>query len=191
MPVVAVVDTRSSPASDYRYNPAAAHFCAYRRVSFRPNSAGLDRTRGLASREITLARARAAGAAEGHMIVGLGVDIAEIDRIEGAISRHGAAFLERLFTPTEIAYCERHKNKSERYAGRFAAKEAAMKALGTGWRGGVRWRDIEVTNLASGKPSLRLEGATRQIADRLGVKSISLSITHSGNLAFAEVIFEN
>ena len=136
-------------------------------------------------------RVRAAGAAGGQVIVGLGVDIAEIDRMEVAISRHGTAILERLFTPAEIAYCERHKNKFERYAGRFAAKEAAMKALGTGWRGGVRWRDIEVTNSASGKPSLRLEGATRQIADCLGVKNISLSITHSGNLAFAEVIFEN
>lgn len=125
------------------------------------------------------------------MIVGLGVDIAEIDRIQAAIERHGAPILERLFTAKEIAYCESHKNKFERYAGRFAAKEAAMKALGTGWRAGVRWRDIEVTNLSSGKPTLRFEGATRQIADRLGVKQISLSITHSGNLALAQVIFEN
>ena len=134
---------------------------------------------------------RAAGAAGGPVIVGLGVDIAEIDRIQAAIERHGAPILERLFTPKEIAYCESHRNKFERYAGRFAAKEAAMKALGTGWRAGVRWRDIEVTNLPSGKPTLRFEGATRQIADRLGVKQIALSITHSGNLAFAQVIFEN
>ena len=78
------------------------------------------------------------------MIVGLGVDIAEVDRLEKAIMRHEQAFLERVFTPAEIQYCERHKNKFERYAARFAAKEAAMKALGTGWRRGVRWRDIEV-----------------------------------------------
>jgi holo-[acyl-carrier protein] synthase len=124
------------------------------------------------------------------MIVGLGLDIAEIDRIEAAIKRHGAPFLERLFTPAEVSYCERHKNRYERYAARFAAKEAAMKALGTGWSRGVRWRDIEVARLPSGKPTLQLAGAARQIADGLGVKNISLSITHSGNLALAQVIFE-
>ena len=125
------------------------------------------------------------------MIVGLGLDIAEIDRIEAAIKRHGAPFLERLFTPAEVAYCESHKNKYERYAARFAAKEAAMKALGTGWSHGVRWRDIEVTREPSGKPTLRLEGVAADIADRMGVKNISLSITHSGNLALAQVIFES
>ena len=125
------------------------------------------------------------------MIVGLGLDIAEVDRMEAAIGRHGAPFLERLFTPQEVAYCESHKNRFERYAARFAAKEAAMKALGTGWHGGVRWRDIEVTNEASGRPTLHLEGVAAEFADRLGVKTISLSITHSGNLALAQVIFEN
>jgi len=125
------------------------------------------------------------------MIVGLGLDIAEIDRIEAAITRHGAPFLERLFTPDEIAYCERFKNRYERYAGRFAVKEAAMKALGTGWSRGVRWRDIEVTREPSGKPGLRLQGAAREFADRMGVKHISVTITHSGNLALAQVIFEN
>jgi len=125
------------------------------------------------------------------MIVGLGIDIAEIDRIEAAITRHGAPFLERLFTPREVAYCESHKGKYERYAARFAAKEAAMKALGTGWSRGVRWRDIEVTREPSGKPTLRLEGVAAQIAQRMGVRNISLSITHSGNLALAEVIFES
>ena len=125
------------------------------------------------------------------MIVGLGLDIAEIDRIEAAIARHGTPFIERLFTPGEVAYCERHKNRFERYAARFAVKEAAMKALGTGWRHGVRWRDIEVTREASGKPTLRLEGVAREFADRLGVRNITVSITHSGNLALAQVIFEN
>ncbi|HXQ27534.1 MAG TPA: holo-ACP synthase [Candidatus Acidoferrales bacterium] len=125
------------------------------------------------------------------MIVGLGLDIAEIDRIEAAITRHGAPFLERLFTPAEVAYCETHKNRYERYAARFAVKEAAMKALGTGWRRGVRWRDIEVTREPSGRPGLRLEGVAREFADRLGVKRISVSITHSGNLALAQVIFES
>jgi holo-[acyl-carrier protein] synthase len=125
------------------------------------------------------------------LIVGLGLDIAEIDRIEAAITRHGTPILERLYTPAEVAYCESHRNKFERYAGRFAAKEAAMKALGTGWRRGVRWRDIEVIREASGKPSLALKGTAKRIAEGLGVKNISLTITHSGNLALAGVIFEN
>lgn len=129
--------------------------------------------------------------AGGCMIVGLGLDIAEIDRIAAAITRHGAPFVERLFTPREAAYCEKHKNRFERYAGRFAAKEAAMKALGTGWSHGVRWRDIEVAREASGKPTLNLSGVARELADRMGVKNISLSITHSGNVALAEVIFED
>jgi holo-[acyl-carrier protein] synthase len=129
-------------------------------------------------------------ATEATLIVGLGLDIAEIDRIEAAIKRHGTPFLERLFTPDEVAYCERYSNRYERYAARFAVKEAAMKALGTGWRHGVRWRDIEVTREPSGRPGLRLEGAAREFADRLGVKHISVSITHSGNLALAQVIFE-
>lgn len=129
--------------------------------------------------------------AGGRVIVGLGLDIAEVDRIEAAITRHGAPFLERLFTPSEVAYCERHKNRYERYAARFAAKEAAMKALGTGWRHGVRWRDIEVANEKGGKPALRLQGVAREIADRLGVRTVALSITHSGNLALAQVIFES
>ena len=125
------------------------------------------------------------------MIVGLGLDIAEIDRIEAAITRHGASFIERLFTADEVSYCERYKNRYERYAARFAVKEAAMKALGTGWRYGVRWRDIEVTREPGGKPGLRLDGVARAFADRLGVRQISVSITHSGNLALAQVIFEN
>src|SRR5271155_1647136 len=127
----------------------------------------------------------------GRVIVGLGLDIAEIDRITAALTRHGAAILERLYTPREVAYCERHKNKFERYAARFAAKEATMKALGTGWSHGVRWRDIEVVNAPGGKPTLNLEGVARHFADRLRVTTISLTITHSGNLALAQVIFES
>jgi holo-[acyl-carrier protein] synthase len=125
------------------------------------------------------------------VIVGLGADIAEIDRIEAAIKRHGRAFLERVFTPQEIAYCERHRARGERYAARFAAKEATMKALGTGWSRGVRWVDIEVTRLASGQPTIELRGAARQHAERMGVSRILVSLTHSGNIAFAEVIFES
>jgi len=125
------------------------------------------------------------------VIVGLGADIAEVDRIEAAIARHGRAFLERVFTPQEIAYCERHRARGERYAARFAAKEATMKALGTGWSRGVRWVDIEVTRLAGGRPTIELHGAARQHAERMGVSRILVSLTHSGNIAFAEVIFES
>jgi holo-[acyl-carrier protein] synthase len=125
------------------------------------------------------------------MIVGLGLDITEIDRIEAAITRHGAALLERLFTREESKYCESHRNKFERYAGRFAAKEAGMKALGTGWRMGVRWRDVEVVREPGGKPGLHLHGAAGERAAKMGVKNIALTITHSGNLALAQVIFES
>jgi holo-[acyl-carrier protein] synthase len=124
------------------------------------------------------------------MIVGLGVDITEIDRIEAAIERRGRPFLERLFTASEIAYCETHRHRAERFAGRFAAKEAAMKALGTGWARGVRWVDIEVVREPGGKPTLRLSGAACTIANGLGVKNIALTITHTGNTALALVIFE-
>ena len=125
------------------------------------------------------------------MIVGLGVDIAEVDRLEAAIGRRGEAFLKRVYTPGEIAYCERHRARFERYAARFAAKEATMKALGTGWGNGVRWVDLEVAREPSGKPTMRLHGRAREIADQMGVKHISLSLTHSGNTAFAQVIFES
>ena len=125
------------------------------------------------------------------MIVGMGTDIAEVERVRAAIERHGESFLRRVFTASEIAYCEKHRNKFERYAGRFAAKEAAMKALGTGWRRGVRWQDIEVMREDSGKPTLALRGAAGEIAKRLGVKQISMTITHTTKEALAQVIFES
>jgi holo-[acyl-carrier protein] synthase len=125
------------------------------------------------------------------LIVGLGVDIAEVPRIKTAIERHGEPFLRRIFTPNEVEYCERFKNKFERYAGRFAAKEAAMKALGTGWRRGIRWVDLEVVREPSGRPTLALVGEAAKIAAQLGVKRISLSITHTEAQALAQVIFEN
>lgn len=124
------------------------------------------------------------------MIVGTGIDIAEPKRLEEAAGRYGARFLQRLFTPKEIAYCEQKRNKWERYAARFAAKEAAFKALGTGWRQGVRWREVEVRNLSSGKPTLELSGQTKKIARRQGVRHISLTITHTEQFVLAQVIFE-
>jgi holo-[acyl-carrier protein] synthase len=125
------------------------------------------------------------------MIVGSGVDIAEVDRIRAAAERYGRRFIERVFTPLEIAYVERRRaGRYERYAARFAAKEAGMKAIGTGWRRGVRWRDFEVTNLPSGKPTLKLYGAAAQFGALLGVKNIALSLTHTATEALAYVILE-
>ena len=124
------------------------------------------------------------------MILGTGVDLAEVDRIRAAIERYGERFINRIFTSREIAYVERKANRYERYAGRFAAKEAGMKAIGTGWKQGVRWQDFEVANLPSGRPTLRLYGQAAEIAGQLGVKSVSLSITHTAALGMAHVILE-
>jgi len=124
------------------------------------------------------------------LIIGLGVDIAEVERMRAAIERRGEAFLRRVYTPKERAYCERFRNKYERFAGRFAAKEAAMKALGTGWRRGVRWVDLEVAREFGGRPTLVLHGEAKQIGQRMGVANIALSITHTSSQAFAQVIFE-
>ena len=127
----------------------------------------------------------------GGLIIGMGVDLAEVGRIKAAIERHGEAFLRRVYTAGEREYCERFKNKYERYAGRFAAKEAAMKALGTGWKRGVRWVDFEVVRELGGRPTIRLDGEARAIAEKLGVKRIALSITHTEAQALAQVIFES
>jgi len=107
-----------------------------------------------------------------------------------AIERHGERFKNRVFTAAEVAYSERKANRFERYAARFAAKEAAMKALGTGWRG-VAWRDFEVTNLASGRPTLAFHGKAAEVAERRGVRNISLTLTHTAGQAMALVILEN
>jgi holo-[acyl-carrier protein] synthase len=125
------------------------------------------------------------------LIVGLGIDIAEVARVKAAIERHGETFLRRVYTAKEQEYCERFKNKYERYAGRFAAKEAAMKALGTGWSRGVRWVDVEVAREKGGRPTMKLAGEAAKVADRLNVKNIVLSITHTADQAFAQVIFES
>jgi holo-[acyl-carrier protein] synthase len=99
--------------------------------------------------------------------------------------------VNRIYTTREIAYVSRKANRFERLAARFAAKEAAMKALGTGWRRGVRWHDFEVINLRSGRPTLELHGAARSIADQMGVTQISLSLTHTAETGIAFVIFES
>ena len=125
------------------------------------------------------------------MIVGTGVDLAEVPRIRASIERFGRRFVERIYTPAEIAYVERKANRYERYAARFAAKEAGMKAIGTGWKRGVTWQDFEVANLPSGKPTLRFHGVAASIAERLKVRVVSLSITHTAELGMAHVILED
>jgi holo-[acyl-carrier protein] synthase len=124
------------------------------------------------------------------MIVGMGIDVADVKRIREVFESQGERFVRRVYTGAEAAYCEQFKNKFERYAGRFAAKEAAMKALGTGWSRGVRWVDFEIVRQRGGRPTLQLHGEARKIADGLGVKSIAMSITHTAEQAFAQVIFE-
>ena len=126
------------------------------------------------------------------MIVGMGIDICEVDRIQRAIaSSHGSRFKERIYTGLEIAYVESKANRWERYAARFAAKEAGMKALGTGWSGGLGWQDLEVSNLPSGRPTLRLRRKAAELAERMGVVNIALSMTHTAQQAMAIVILES
>jgi len=125
------------------------------------------------------------------VIAGTGVDLVEVHRIRQSIERFGARFIERVFTPREIAYVERKANRFERYAARFAAKEAGMKAIGTGWRRGVRWQDFEVVNERSGKPNLQFHGVAAEFAAALGIRRVSLSLTHTAQQALAHVILED
>jgi holo-[acyl-carrier protein] synthase len=124
------------------------------------------------------------------MIVGMGIDVAEVKRIAEVIESQKERFLRRVYTLDEVAYCEQFKNRYERYAGRFAVKEAAMKALGTGWSRGVRWVDLEVVRQRGGRPTLSIKGEAKKIAEALGVKNVAVSITHTAEQAIAQVIFE-
>lgn len=125
------------------------------------------------------------------MIVGTGIDIAEVPRIRQSVERFGARFVQRIFTAEEIRYCDSKANRYERYAARFAAKEAAMKALGTGWNHGVRWRDCEVVRMPGGRPTMTFHGKAGEFAVKLGVKNVALSITHTAEQAMAQVILES
>ena len=125
------------------------------------------------------------------MIVGTGIDIAEVPRIAEAIERFGERFLSRIFTEGERRYCDAKANRVERYAARFAAKEASMKALGTGWNHGVRWRDIEVYRQPGQRPTIRFHGKAAEFAARLGAVNVALSISHTAEQAIASVILES
>lgn len=124
------------------------------------------------------------------MILGTGIDLAEVDRIAAAMARYGPRFAQRVFTPSEIAYAESKANKYERFAARFAAKEAGMKAIGTGWRRGVGWHDFEVVRERSGRPTLQFHGKAAEFARALGVERVALSLTHTHQYGMAFVILE-
>jgi holo-[acyl-carrier protein] synthase len=125
------------------------------------------------------------------MIVGTGVDIAEVARIQAAVDRFGERFLKRVFTPAEVRYCVSKINAAERLAARFAAKEAGMKAIGTGLRHGVTWQDVEVVRLPGQRPQLRFSGKAAEFADALGCKRTHLSLSHTEEQAIAHVILES
>lgn len=125
---------------------------------------------------------------DGQGIIGIGYDMVQVHRIESILSRWGDRFKERVFTPHELAYCESKKNKCQRLATRFAAKEAVFKALGTGWLRGVSWTEIEVTNDELGKPSITLSGKTEQLSRQLGVRNIFVSMTNTEDYGAAQVI---
>ena len=125
------------------------------------------------------------------MLIGSGIDLVEIERIAHSIERFGDRFLRRVYTAGEIAYCTRKRSSAESFAARFAAKEAGAKALGTGISFGVTWKEFEVERQPGKRPTLALRGRAQQLADRLGVKHISLSITHTGTLSMASVLMED
>ena len=124
------------------------------------------------------------------MIVGSGIDLVEIGRIQQSMDRYGSRFLNRVYTGAEQAYCLRKRKAAESFAARFAAKEAGAKALGTGIRNGVSWLEIEVVREASGRPTIQFHGRAAQFAARLGVARATLSITHTADLAMASVVLE-
>jgi holo-[acyl-carrier protein] synthase len=126
------------------------------------------------------------------LVIGLGTDLIEIERIAHSVERFGEAFLQRIFTPGEIAYCQRKKkNAAESLAARFAAKEAGAKALGTGISRGVSWLEFEVRRLPGQRPELHLSGRAEEVARALGIRRLSLSLAHSRGLAIAVVVAEN
>jgi holo-[acyl-carrier protein] synthase len=121
-------------------------------------------------------------------ILGIGTDIVECLRIAQMIERHGELFITRVYTPHEIEYCSARKAATQHYAGRWAAKEAVLKAMGTGWSRGIQWRDIEIHNEPGGRPTIRLGGGAREVCERLRVAEMLISISHSRTHATAFAI---
>lgn len=125
------------------------------------------------------------------MIVGTGIDLTEVPRLAAAIHRFGDRFLHRVFTDAELAYCRSKKNAVERLAARFAAKEAGMKAIGTGLRHGITWHDVEVKRVPGSRPEIAYHGVAAQFFRQLGARRASLSLTHTAHYAIAHVILED
>ena len=125
------------------------------------------------------------------MILGLGTDLIEIQRVQDTIDQFGERFMNRVFTEDEIAYCRRKKHSGESFAARFAAKEAGAKALGTGIGRGVRWKEIEVRRQPGERPTLHFTGRAAERAHSMGVRNVQLSLTHSGEVAMAVVSVED
>ncbi|NWG13617.1 MAG: holo-ACP synthase [Acidobacteria bacterium] len=125
------------------------------------------------------------------MIVGTGVDIVATGRFGAVLERQGERFIQRVFTSAEQEYCRAHRNPITHYAARFAAKEAFLKALGTGWAGGIRWLDIEVLRDPGAAPSIRLQGIAAQVASEKHVSTVHVSLSHSDEAAVATVILES
>ncbi len=121
-------------------------------------------------------------------IVAHGIDLVDFPRIEQMVNQHGDRFLTRIFTDAERSYADSNKNGIEKLAGRFAAKEAVLKLMGTGWRGKIAWTDIEVINNPMGQPEVTLTGEVAKIAANLGISHISISITHTANFAIASAV---
>lgn len=123
-------------------------------------------------------------------IVGIGCDIVECLRIARMIERHGELFITRVYTNHEIEYCTARKAATQHYAGRWAAKEAVLKALGTGWQRGISWRDIEIRNQRNGGPTVALRGGARDVFERTGIQRVHVSISHCRSHAVAYAVAE-
>ena len=122
--------------------------------------------------------------------IGIGTDIVECLRIAQMIERHGELFITRVFTDHEIEYCSARKAATQHYAGRWAAKEAVLKALGTGWRRGISWRDIEIRNDKSGAPTVKLRGGARDVMQAADIARLHVTISHCRSFAVAYVVAE-
>ena len=128
--------------------------------------------------------------ANGEMVKALGVDIVDVARLERILAAsHGSRFVDRVYTPTEIAYCQRRARAAEHFAVRFAAKEAVFKMLGTGWAKGVGWKDVEVRNEPSGAPGIDVHGKARELFEASGGGKILLSLSHTASLAIAQAVW--
>ncbi len=124
-------------------------------------------------------------------IIGIGTDIIECLRIAQMIERHGELFISRVFTPHEIQYCQSRKLATQHFAGRWAAKEAILKALGTGWRKGISWRDVEIRNEPGGRPVVALRGGARDVIEQLGITEMLISISHCRSHATAYALAQS